>query len=108
MSPSSLKSIDDRNEEWIRKYSYFIDEVGCFDGPSAWYVVALNLDLLRQDVVTDLFPALAHIGSLKAKNTIEKWLGYENSERWLEIPTRREFLGELRASHAKIGQGAGQ
>ena len=83
---SKFANIDDRNQEWIRKYSYFVDEVGRFDGPAAWNVVALNLDLLRQDVVTDLFPALAHIGSLKAKNTKTKWLGDENSVRWLDIP----------------------
>lgn len=27
--------------------TYFVDEIGCLDGPASWYVVALNLYLLR-------------------------------------------------------------
>jgi hypothetical protein len=33
---------------------YFVDEVSCFQGPSPWYFISLDLDLFGQDVVSDL------------------------------------------------------
>ena len=42
---------------------HLVDEVGGLDGPASWDVSFLDLDLLRQDVVSDFLPGLAHVGS---------------------------------------------
>ena len=49
--------------------TYFINEVGSFDRPATGDIVALDLNLLRQDMVTNLFPTLSNIWSLTNKDT---------------------------------------
>ena len=57
---------------WYEKRSkfdqltYSVDEIGGFEGPAPWHISVLNLDLFREDVVTDLLPGLANIGPLYA------------------------------------------
>ncbi len=42
----------------------FVDKVGAFKAPTDWDIVPLYLNLLGEDVVTDLLPTLADVGSL--------------------------------------------
>ena len=49
--------------------TYFINEVGSFDRPATGDIIALDLNLLRQDMVTNLFPTLSNIWSLTNKDT---------------------------------------
>ena len=46
-------------------FTYFVDEVSCFNWPSARDILSLYLNLLRQYVVSDLLPAFANIWSLR-------------------------------------------
>ncbi len=41
---------------------HLVDEVGRLDAPAARHLVALDLDLLGEDVVSDLLARLAHVG----------------------------------------------
>jgi len=41
-----------------------VDEVGGLIGPASRDVFVLDLNLLREDMVTDLLPRLADVGSL--------------------------------------------
>jgi len=35
---------------------HLIDKIGCFDRPSSWYFTFFNLNLFRQNMISDLFP----------------------------------------------------
>ena len=41
---------------------HFVDEVGRLDGPTAGHFALLDLNLLLEDVVSDLLARLAHVG----------------------------------------------
>ena len=45
-------------------FTYSVDEVGGLIGPASRDVFVLDLNLLREDMVTDLLPRLADVGSL--------------------------------------------
>lgn len=42
---------------------HFVDKVGSFDRPVSGNFTFFNLNLLLQDVVSDLFPGLSDVGS---------------------------------------------
>ena len=44
--------------------TYFVDEVCRFDGPAPRDVLSLDLDLLGENVIANLFSGLSNIGSL--------------------------------------------
>ena len=50
---------------WSRTYS--VDEVGGLGGPASWNVFVLDLNLLGENVVSDLLSRLADIRTLQDK-----------------------------------------
>lgn len=79
---------------------HLVDEVGSLDAPASRYVLHLDLDLLRHDVLTDLLPALAHVRPL----SVHALVGHDtNSEvvDGLRVVEAQHHLGRHVARRAR-------
>ena len=56
-----------------------VDEVGSFDGPALGDLVTSDLHLLGKNVISDFFPGLPIIGSLKSVRPLALTLPSMNS-----------------------------
>lgn len=57
------RSVQTQSIRWL-PLDHLVDEVGSLDRPALGYLVPLNLNLLRQDMVANFLPGLSDIGPL--------------------------------------------